>query len=506
MTLRRRALAALAMTFLLVAAPVGTASAASVNWSADQSPEIYKHEDVLTVAKHDRADMSSPLEYEADDGSQTSLPAHLNSTQDTPVGVRLDKIEADRYQLFPRVSGEDENGETWLNTSNWTKASGSSSSMTISDGDGATASGVPGVTFDASVASTETAEGNFSQGVDITSDADKRVLLFVGDVTTLASGSNVTIEAHDGDGDFRYASINESGNVSQDHVIVNSTTSGVFFQERLSNLKMGGSGDGTLDSIKYIKIKAHEANAKVNVVGLDFESKTVVDVGETMEDTDGDDNLEANTVDNFTDGGEINLTSLDSMGGMFDSAVIHDLKVYNVRYGISDLDSSDYRAEFGNATDYAGYDHDLTIEAPLRVPTAIDLTHGSLEIRGDQQFVSERYATLDVAEDVDKDDTHDEVNSTHYTDKSDQFSKKDETHTILGSGVTAGSTDWIQLTINLLDGEYDALAKDESAALAPTDDSSGGLIAGFVNFITEPITVFVGTILGLLGLGKKASG
>lgn len=502
------------MVALLVAAPAAAASGQGVNWNAEKAPELYKHEDVLTVAAHDRADMTSPLEYYDDSGEVTSLPAHLNETQDTPVGVRLDKIEADRYQLFPRVSGETENKQTWLNAANWTTSTNDATNVSpsLADADGATASGVPAVAFSASgMGAGDTATASFGQGVTITSDADKRVLMFAGSVPTLPAGSSVEIRAMDSDGDYRYASINSSADASQGHVIVNTTTTGIFYQSRLSNLPIAGTGDGAMGEIASVDLVMAEGDAKVNVVGLDLEGKTIVSLGETMEDTDGDGDDEPNTVENYTAGGELDLTSLSTLGSTYDSAVIHDLKVYNVRYGVSDLDPSDYRSEFGDAEDYGAYDRDLQIEAPLKVPTAIDLSHGTLTLRGDQQFVNERYAFLGVHEDAAKDSNASSVNDSDYTDKKSAYSQKDDTHTLLSTGVTAGSTDWIQVTILLLNSEYEALSKPEDAVMGPPGDSGGmfsnvPILGGVLNFVFTPLGAAVSTILGAIGLGKKMSG
>lgn len=514
MTTIRRAVAALALTFLLVAAPMSATAAPtadSVNWSSDQAPEIYKHVDTETIAVHDRADMSNPLEYYDDGGEVKKLPAHLNATQDEPVSVRLDKIEADRYQLFPRVSGESENKHTFLNASNWTTSTSDATNVspTLSDADGVTASGVPAVKFTTTgMAAGDTATASFGESVSITTDPDKRVLLFVGSVPTLPAGSSAEIRAVDSDGDYRYAEINTSADASDANVIANTTTESIFFQSRMNDLALGGSGDGNMGEISKVEIVTAEDNVEVQVIGLDLDGKSVVDIGETMKDTDGDGDTEATTIQTYTDGGALSLTSLDSLAGWTDSARIHDLQVHNVRYGIQDLNESDYRVKFGNASDYGSYEHDLEVEAPLVVPTAIDISHGTITLRGDQKYVSERYAEFGVAEDIGSNKNTSDVNESDYTDKKSVFSQKGETHTVLSSGISAGSTDFVQIRINLLNSEFEALARDSSAVVGPVGGSNGFLsgipvLGGLINFIMTPIGAAVGTILGLVGLGKK---
>lgn len=494
-----------AMVVSSVAAPAIAASISSeYNTGADISPDVYKHEDTLTVAKHDMSEMDSLLQYYADDGELTNLDATVNSTQDAPASVRFDAMDVDRYQLFPRVSGETGNSHTWLNSSNWTTGGTNATQVTIADADGATASGVPALGI--STTSMETgddAEAKFAQNVEITSDADKRVLLFVGAVNTLETGSSVEIRAYDSDGDYRYAEINSSGSTADDNVVVNSTTTGIFYNERLSNLKMGGTGDGSMSEIQNVRFVVTDGDADVDVVGLDVESKTLVSsLADVNADHNGDGTKTTKTVSEFTSGGYADVTGLDTLHGMYSSATVHDLQVHNVRYSIQDLtDASDYRVNFSEATDYGSYPWMLTIEAELTVPTAIDLSHGTLSLRGDQKFVNDRYAEISVAQDMGDVDGPSKVNSSHYTDKSSVYSQKDETHTILASD-TAGSSDWVQLKILLLDGEKSTLSDTSGAMMGPTGGSSGGIFGGIFNFITQPLGALLTSIAGIFGLGK----
>lgn len=114
----------------------------------------------MTIAQHDRGEMTSELQYFDDSGEIATLPATVNSSQDTPYTFRADQIDSDAFTQFPR----DKNVSA-IDATEWSTTSGASSSMTISQTDGATASGVDSVEFNASVVSGETATatfGNFS--------------------------------------------------------------------------------------------------------------------------------------------------------------------------------------------------------------------------------------------------------------------------------------------------------------------------------------------------------
>lgn len=481
---------------MLVASPIAAAqtSGPGLNYTSDKAPNPYITEDTLTIAAHDNAAMDSVLSYEDDNGEVTTLPATYNQSQTHPVGVRPDKIDADAYQLFPRVSGESENGQTWLNTSNWTKTSGAGSSMTISDADGTTASGVPAVSFDGSVASTEQASANFSEGVDITSDANKRVLMWVGNVDSLSASSNVSIRVYDADGDYKAAYIDPDLNAADDNVIANGTATGVVYQEKLSNLAVEGTGDGTLDSIQYVKVVVDEANAKITTVGLDVERKTMLDFGSHAYDTDGDGDVhdeDAETIEEWTqpDGtGVLTLTSLDTMGSWADSAVIHDLEVYDVKYRAQDLtDEENWDVEFSAAEDYPSYAQQLEVYYRLEVPSAIDLSHGSLSLNDTQGSVGERYAVVEVAEDT-GDTEFENVSDSEFTSKKSLYDSKGDEHE-LDATVTAGDNYVVHMTLLLTDDEADTLA-DVSAMGGPTG-KSGGFLGGIWNFITSPFGAII---------------
>jgi hypothetical protein len=205
------------------------------------------------------------------------------------------------------------------------------------------------------------------------------------------------VRAVDADGDYRYAEINASENASNEDIIANGTGNGYVFAEKLANLPLAGSGDGSFDEIQKVEVVAADADIGVTMAGLDLDKKSEMDLAEIERDTDSDGDLETTTVTNYYEGGVANITDLDTLGSDFDNAVIADLHVYDVEYQLADIsDSEEYSTEFSNADDY-NYPQKLELFADMEVPSAIDLSHGSLTMEFEQGLVESRYAIAEVA-------------------------------------------------------------------------------------------------------------
>ena len=484
------------MAVLVALAGPAAAAGPGLNFSSDKTPNPTIAEDELVVHEHDLGDMSSPLEYYDDSGEVATLPATVNDSQTTPVGVRFDQVDTEAYDLFPRIDGEDGNAATWTKTGNWSTSSGSSSSMSVSD---ASADGVEKVGLSASVAAGETATATFGANVSISEDPNKRVLMFVGNVDTLADDSTVEIRAVDGDGDYRAAEVNASAVASDDDVIANDTGNGFVFQQRLSDLPLAGSGDGTLDSIQQVDIVAADGNADVTVAGLDLDKKGTFDLAEIERDTDDDGEMEATTPTDYYEGGVANLTGLSTFGDTFDDAVINDLRVYDVQYRFADLtDSDEHSVNFSSADDYS-YPQKLELFADLEVPTAIDISHGSLSLEFDQGIPTERYVTFRVAEGVDSAEAFGNVSDSAYTDETSALSGQDTTATLVDSA--SGDTTYRVHLVALLQSE-EVETLQSGGAMGPTGSSGGG----FFSTLVGQVTGVVGSVLGAVGLRRVFSG
>jgi hypothetical protein len=112
--MRLRPIFAAVFAVLLVGSLVGTPVAAAppdLNFEDEQTPNPYLQEDQLTIAQHDRAEMTSELQYFDYSGEIATLPAHVNISQDTPYTFRADQIDSDAFtataspQTAPHPSG-----------------------------------------------------------------------------------------------------------------------------------------------------------------------------------------------------------------------------------------------------------------------------------------------------------------------------------------------------------------------------------------------------------------
>lgn len=494
----RGGLAALLVVMLVgqvLAAGAIAAESPGLDYTDDRTPNPYIHEGTLTVGEHDRGEMDSRTQYFADDGTVTSLPAVTNTSIKHQVGIRYDKIVADAYKKFPRVSGESGNAHNWTTASNWTTSTSDATNVTptLSDAD---ADGVDKVKFSTSgMAAGDTATATFNERVEVTSDATKRVLFGVVNVDTLPAGANVSLRAVDADGDYKAAYIDDSLSASDQNVVANATGNGYVFQERLSNLATEGTGDGTFGEVDKVEIVVTEADAAVTVAGLDVERKSFLTLGKYATDEDGDKVYTDETAaafENVTNAGSHNLTTLSTMGSWASSASIKDLEVYDVRYEAAELtDADDWNVTFSAADDYGAYPTKLDTRYRLTVPNAIDLKHGTLELRDYQGFVGERYAKVRFAEATGSTNFS---NVSSWTTKTRSYTDADTERT-LDATVTAGDNFWIQHVVLLQEGEDDELRKSSSVAGGPTGKSGG-----FFSTLLGQITGLAVAVVGFLGL------
>lgn len=496
---------------LAVAAAVpGTVYAASppIDFSDDRAPNPYVHEDTLTISEWDNGQFDELVEYFNDDGNADSLSATVNTSQDEQLGFRADKVDEESWQLFPRVSGESENSHTWLNASNWTTSTSDSTNVSVSavDDDDTTASGVPAVECSTSgMGSGDTAQCEFETEVNISSDVSKRTLMVVGNFNTLSG--DVEIRLVDADGDYYYAVSNTTANASEDYAVANATGNGYVFQTKTNNLQ----SSGTVNEIQKVQVHAADGDIDVTLVGLDVEKKGTFSLGETVHDFNGDgdedDAADTKTISEVYNDpdrpgpGAIDYTTVGALGSELSDATIHDLDVYNVRYEMADLtDEADWNVAFESADDYGSYPQKLNFSTRLRVPSAIDLSHGTLTLEDEQGLVDERYAVVEVAEDT-GDTALDNVSDSSFTSKSGDYTNKGGTIT-LDSSVSAGQNYIIHGVILLQDGEVDALQQESSPAGGPPGQSGGGLVGGIVDFVTTPFGA-IATLLGSLLAAPK---
>jgi len=488
---RRGFLAALVAGLLVTQAVGAVAAADALDYEADTAPNPYLEADV-TVDTHDRADMSGPLQYYSDSGSLETLPASLNESMDAPLRVRYDQIDDPALRQFPRATGEENNSVSAIqDVSDWT-----TSSATVSDADGATAEGVPALQVSTSgLASGSSGSATYSN-FSVDSDANKRVLQAVLSVDQLDSGAEVAFRVVDSDGDYRQAVVNSSRDASAAEVIGNSTGQGYVYQERLSDLALQGSGDGSFDGIQDVKIVTSDADAQVTVVSLDVERKSEWTLGEAMQDG------EVQSISERNAGGDMTLymADLSTLPSALEDARIMELGVKGVQFRGSELSMDDQQVQFGDADAYS-YPKKVEAHWRLNIPAAIDLSYSNLALKHQQEFVGERYATFRVAEGV-GDKEFDNISSDSYSDASGSLTAQGETHTL---------DDTVQVDQSYVVNAVILLQRGEASDLRTSADAGGG--GGFWNGTGNPLSVamnwvaaaFTG-LAGLLGVKKaKAS-
>ncbi len=490
---RALALAALLVFSVLGAGAVGIAGA-QVNSDAEAHTPIYGHSTSETISAHDLGAMDSPLELFDDSGEVHELNGTYNDSQDTPFGVRWDKVETSAYTEFPRTSDESDNAATWADTAQWSSTTSADAGNTISDAD---AQSVPKVELStSSMASGESTTFTFAENVSL-DDPNKRVLMSVLNVDTLDSGATVEIRAVDGDGDYRYAEINSSANGSDEAIVANSTGNGYVFQERVGDLPLAGNGDGSLDSIESIEVVVHDADATVTLAALDADRKSTIEFGTIERDTDDDGDMEEVRFEDYWEGGEAKLTEYD-FGEQFDSAVLHDWTVYDVRYSMSALPDEERTVEFHNSSE-SSYDAEVERTGDVIVPSFIDLTHGTLSLRAEQGLISEKYGRLRTAA-VDSSTGFGNVSSEAWTDRTGALSEKGDTVTLV-SGISADQQYRVDFVGYLTQEDADALQSSGVLSMGPTSSDGG--------FFSNPLGVIVGLLgsaAGALGLSRLFGG
>lgn len=497
----RRNSSALALVALVVlSAVVGTAGAATiaaspgnsaVNYDAEQAPNPYIAEEHVTIAEHNRSAMDSVLQYYDDNGDVQTLPASVNESIDNPVGIVPTEIDDPMFGEYPRKGASD--GASILDASEWT----AESDMSVAEANGAPAEGVPAVrvSTNGSFTSSSTGAATYANQ-SITSDASKRVPTVFADVDSLEAGAHVELRFVDADGDFKAASINASEDASTASVIANATGEGYVWQERLADLATEGSGDGSFDAIEEIAVNVTGGDADVLFTAVDAEHKSEVVLGERLEDTDDDDELETVTVRERHEAGALRLSGLDTLGGTFDDAALQNVDVYGLQYEAQYVPSEDAATNYSSADDYPGYDSILTYDFRLSVPSAIDLTHHGLSLEAEQSFLENRYNTYHYVEGAGDTEVAD-IDS--WTDVSDKLGEQGST-IVIDDTVQADTNYVVEGSPKLQSDQVDALQDTGGGGVvgAPAG-SSGGLLGGLLN---SPFAIFGSLVAAIVGIPK----
>jgi len=474
-----------------------------LNYSADSAPEIYAHADTVEIAEHDRAVMNGPLGFYNDGGDAESLAGYggeVNDSQTLPVGVDLSKIEDERYYTFPRLDGEEGNEATWTDASNWTTSSSTDGSITVSNTT-IPGSQVEAVEFDVSDASDGTtvdnADATYSR-IDITSDATKRVPQVGANVDLGSSSASAEVRYVDGDGDYVAFYVNQSGEAAtNDSVLTSMSATGVVAQEKVSNLPVEGSGDGTFDGIQEVTVRVEgtNADATIDVFWLDAAKKSTEDLVETERDTDNDGEQELTMIEDKWTDGPVRTTGLDTLPDWASDATIYDLEVHDVSFPISNVADDHNNVSLGDHPTYDGGELDGYWRHT--VPAQIDLSYTNLQLLAEQTAPSDRYETVEYGTAVGETN----FSNVSYTAATSNFDDEGK-EVILVSNLNAGEEWAVHVEQALTRSERDTLTDLSAVAGGPT--GSGG--DGFFSTIFGQVTGALAALAGALGLNRIMGG
>lgn len=460
MTLDRRAVFALVAVVLVAVSGVATAATYALNTSAAEHPDTYHQADYVEIASHDRATMAV-LEYEDDNGNLERIAGFVNGTAaDETVSYWPDQVEEAEFGEYPRKSDETNNSASALDAGEYTTGGANASKLAVTQTDGATAAGVTSIKIgtDGSMASGDTAYASYANQ-SISSDVSKRVAQYVLNVGDLGTNTVVEIQVRDGGGDYVAAEINASANADDADVIANGTGDGIVYQQKLGELAVQGSGDGTLDAIEELRVVTTDGDVNVTFVAVNLEKKTKWDFG-TARVTNSDGDYQDETVYEHA-GGRLKVTSLSTLGSWADDAVVHHLRYHDVQLRMQD-DPSAVEIEFTEGKNYPGFPAQLRVTYRQTLPTGYDVSYGDVDLLHHQPFLSDRYVTFRYAEAVGDTATAD-LSSSDWTDLSGKLGDEG-TDVTADSTVTPGTTNVLEFRINLLEDEETALQAQQGGA------------------------------------------
>ena len=489
----RKAGIAFAALFLIVGmvGPAAGVSAANLSYATDGgdgAPNPYVSTDVTVDAY--QTSWGDSLQYEDDSGAVSDLPAELNSSTDhddlgsgavNPFTFTATDIEFSDAGEFPRKNEESgDNVASALDASEWTTSGGSVSDVT-------TAPSVDALSFVASTSGDSATYSNFS----VTSDAEKRYVQAFYDVNSASGdvdlvvqdatdGDTATVKLYDGD-----------GNTSNDNVGATTTGEGKVVQVQLGKLTASG-GDGTIQEIGSVQISAGGA-ADVDLSAINVEKTSKYKLGERYHDNDNDDELETETV--YETDGPLSVSSVDTLGTVFDDATIHGL-TFPAHFEAAELsgDNVNVTSQSGDAAGYPGWDTQSDIYYRLTLPSAYDLSYSSAELVVEQQYTETHYKSVEYAEST-GDTAFADIEDSQWTAITDSFSSEGSTVTV-DSTVQPGTSMVMHFSNTWTAEEWGAITSGSAGGGAGIFGGGGGSIVDMIFGIPGMIAAVVGGLIG----------
>lgn len=474
----------------------GIASAspnAALNWNSDLTPNA-RVVGSWTLDDHELG--NGALSYVDDSGDSASLADYGGVVADradeddphNPIRYRADYLDAEEFHEFPRgeyiESGDDEDDPlSALDAEHWTEVDGEisvDSTRPASGGDGLeiVADGVSGeavATFD---------DFEISSG-------ERRKFLQVGvNVVDLADGASVEFRVVDDAGNEAVALIDETESADDNYVISTYEGHGVVYQQQLGDL------EADLDTIESFEIAAVDGDATIEVFALNLDRESEWDFG-TREVLDSDDEIETETV--REPAGEIEITSVDSIGDEFSDGTISEIDVdAELRSSHGPSSWIDHRE-----TDPSNpaYDARLEMIQSIEIPSAYDLSPDDLELvvetRLPGQYLDVESATgLEDAKDLEDVGDLDTEDHTSIVDGGDQGDEHE-----VGS-VSSGETVAVYTNADVIDDQHDEITDTSGVAGGPLGGSGEGFLStpmGIASMIATGVVTYLGIARGWIG-------
>lgn len=442
-----------------IAGGSGSVAAASLNFGSDYVHDAYV-DGSYTIESVDLEEMDV-LEYTADDGTKSSLVDHgfVVASRDeddephNPITLRADHIDYTEFNQLPRGetytnADDDELDLNVLDATHWeTDESGSSGTMTVETIEGANGADVLSVSS-SSQGTDDVVTATFSD-VDISSGEMRKVLQLIVSISTLESGSTVTVRITDDGGNDPEFLIDPDGDSAADDVIATETGDGIVYQQQL------GDVFDAVDGINGIEIEIADANADMDFTAIALEKESRWSFG-TEEYLNDDDEVDSQTV--YEPSGDYSITTLNSMD--FGTASIAEYDV-DVEQRASELASEDVYIRDEESP--SGYDKPIIAELAFRYEpvTAFDLSPTLDALRDETEVSSSRYDAVEFTRTSDVIEGWSDIDDLTLTDVTDQYGGSVGDEVEVTSTV---STDESLILVYSLAVDEDELSSMESAA------------------------------------------
>jgi hypothetical protein len=466
---------ALALVTLVLFSAVGAAAGTAV-FGNGTTPSPYINEGELTKSAHPIG--QEVTTYEANDGSEQSLDAVVNETEDAPNVYTYSPadVEASDYGAFPH----DKSDVSALEAGEWT-----TSGASVSDTE--TAPGVEAVQITTSTGGDSATFSNFS----VQSDENKKFGQIGVVVNSISADGTVAVNVTDADGDYKQATINTSKDVDTNAAVIANGTGTYVWQEQFGQLTTQSTtgSDGTFNDIEKITVTSETGSADLSIFALNVEKTGEWQFGDHHYQN-SDDEWETRTVTEPT--GDVSIAAMSSIGPTFSNATIHDLR-YPAHYTSSALPESDTQVNISEAGNtYPAYEQKATIYTRLSVPAAYDLSHQDLSLRVEQSLPSDRYVSVQVAEGT-GDTAFGEISDNAWTDVSGKFSSENDTH-VLDDTIQPDQEIVVRMQLRLTDNDVQMMQQ------APASGGGGGFFSSAGGGLGQLWGAIVGGVAGIVAL------